>query len=756
VTSIAQLASDNSAQRRYWRAAFAQTSGIDLLLFLYIVVFIRQYLWIVTNNRLAWSLTILLSLAAWSLHLYTKQAEDEKVPARFWLVVVLPLFLFYALRAAFPDTSFDVLDYRLMNAERALRGLPLRADDFFPVRFPFNPAPDMLTGISRHLLGYRLGTILNFLVLTWVAIILDRFLRPYLKAPLLRSFCVLLLLLTEHALFLINNYMVDLLALPLLLESARLTMQMREPSRQQTIRVALMLGASVALKLTNLAFALPIVLVYAYYSAVSRHRATLGLHALLFIAAFAFPLLPYTLYIYWQTGNPVFPLYNKIFHSPFWPTTDYAGVRWGPVVDDPRFANMRWWEVVAWPLLVPFRIEHVAGDLGRHAGRLSIVFIGSVIGLITTRKDRRVWIACSMTVCGALLWSAISGMPRYALYLEFLRGIAAFAVMATVFQTNERRQHTALMLLLAVLTLQSATAVVYGYRFEWGSRVTFFDNPKAYINEATFFFRDYSLEKFLPRRERELISPAGAWLESSALESGIDVALKSDNPALCVYMPEFFSTDTARQKFKQAIQANADRRMFSLSFTENLQIALNHIERAGLKTGLVHQIVVPYYSEHTRIHMALIEVLRDAAASKQQIKITRSDNPLPAEALRAELKWSQQPAETLRQRLKETVYVVVKNVSDFSWPALGRNDGTYRIFLGNHWRDENDHMLVNDDGRSILVHDLAPGQELEVPITITAPAVPGTYVLELDMVQEGATWFTFKGSKTLRTTIRVE
>ena len=36
-----------------------------------------------------------------------------------------------------------------------------------------------------------------------------------------------------------------------------------------------------------------------------------------------------------------------------------------------------------------------------------------------------------------------------------------------------------------------------------------------------------------------------------------------------------------------------------------------------------------------------------------------------------------------------------------------------------------------------------------------APAVPGRYVVEIDVVHEGITWFAGKGSHTLRVSIEV-
>ncbi|MGH9967881.1 MAG: hypothetical protein ACREBG_08650 [Pyrinomonadaceae bacterium] len=736
----------------------------DAVLLLYIAVFVRQYLWIINNNVQAWLLTALLSLLIWFVHLRTKRPAEDRTPLQFWLVVALPLLAIYAMRAAFPDTSFDVLDYRLINAERALRGLPFITGDFFPIRFPFNPAPDMVTGVSRYILGYRLGTIINYLVVLWAGMILNRLIRPYFKSVWLRCLSVLLLLLTEHLLFIISNYMVDLLALPLLLEGTRLAVSNGggRAQNQNTIRIALMLGASVAFKLTNLAFAVPILIVYAYNAIIAGGRPGILRNLVLLVAAFIAPLLPFTLYIYWQTGNPVFPLYNKIFRSPFWPITDLVGVRWGPVVDDPRWAHMKWWEVLLWPVLVPFKLENTAPGLGRHAGRLSVCVIAALVGLIVKMKDRHARSLSFIALGGALLWSAISGMPRYAIFLELTGGVSVL-YLASLFNPREndsdRRRlltRSFQVLIFSVLVAQSAVACIYAYRFEWGSRPSFFEAPKAYKRDSKYFLRDYALWNYLPQRERTLVSPVQVWIESNALESGIEALLNSEAPALCVYMPEYFSTEASRAKFANTLRGLRDNKMYALSFSENLEGSLSNITSAGLGVGRITPVVIPYYSEHTRIHMVLIEVLPPGEGNAgEQIRMTRSGSALPFDAFKAELSWSQPLPKHFRVGLKETVYVKVKNISNSVWPALGRSDGTYRLFLGNHWLDENNTIVVNDDGRSVLVYDLSPGAEIEVPLTITAPATPGNYVLEVDMLQEGVTWFGLKGSKSLREKITV-
>jgi hypothetical protein len=102
-----------------------------------------------------------------------------------------------------------------------------------------------------------------------------------------------------------------------------------------------------------------------------------------------------------------------------------------------------------------------------------------------------------------------------------------------------------------------------------------------------------------------------------------------------------------------------------------------------------------------------------------------------------------------------TVRIKVRNIGDSVWPAVGQDDGRYQVRLGNHWLDANNLLVVLDDGRTALPHDLEPGREIELPLTITAPDRPGEYILEIDMVQEYIAWFEEAGSETLRINVSV-
>jgi hypothetical protein len=133
----------------------------------------------------------------------------------------------------------------------------------------------------------------------------------------------------------------------------------------------------------------------------------------------------------------------------------------------------------------------------------------------------------------------------------------------------------------------------------------------------------------------------------------------------------------------------------------------------------------------------------------------RAYAPLPASGFRAEMRLEAAPA-MFRTKEKASIRVVVKNASDAVWLARERGGSPLQLSLGNHWLDAEGNTVINDDGRGALTRDLRPGEEAEVSFTVNAPPVAGDYLLEIDVLQEGVSWFGLKGSKTLRVPVKVE
>lgn len=781
----------------------------DALLFVYFAVFARQYLWWVAGGAAAWAAAWASAALACYLYVSTKEvleqppftrdrleaASDSRFELRpesnlrsetaskrrligrarpltagaglpFWLLVVAPLAFVYSMRAVFPDVSFDVLNYRLLHAERALGGFVYLPEDFFPTPAPYNPAPDMVTGLARRALGYRLGTVVNLLALVWAGRVADKLLRPYLRGAWLRAAGVLLVVLSEHLLFEINNYMADLLALPLTLEATYLALHAgasedesgatkdERAGRRNLVRVALLLGMSVAFKLTNVAMALPVVLYCAYRAVLrGRHGArSLALATLHTSLAFAAPLLPFSVYLYRLTGSPVFPVFNGVFKSAYWPPDNVWDPRWGP-------SGVR--EGLLWPVLCAFHPGRLS-ELSVYTGRISVGFVAALAGLLWPRGDARLRALCFITALGCLLWSASTGYVRYAFPVEVLSGVVVLAHASAFARRGgpRARWHTArASLLWLALAAQAAFACVYVSRNEWAGRPTFFTRPDAYALEAAYLLRDYSLKDFLPAAERARFDGVGVWVGSGAKAAGLEVLLNGRAPVLGVRTPQFFVNRRGREEFERALERVGGRRMFSLAFAEDEAEARAALRSRGLAAGSTVPLRIPFHSPHTQIGVVLFEVARagtDRAGGTGPPPAGVDSSTLPDGAYDAEISASHQPA-VMRAGAAEVLRLAVRNAGTGAWPSRVREGWKYVVTVGDRWLDADGVAVVNDtDGRAALPRDLAPGDAAEVTLSVNAPRSAGLYVLEIDLVHEGVTWFQERGSKTLRWQVRVE
>jgi hypothetical protein len=197
--------------------------------------------------------------------------------------------------------------------------------------------------------------------------------------------------------------------------------------------------------------------------------------------------------------------------------------------------------------------------------------------------------------------------------------------------------------------------------------------------------------------------------------------------------------------------------MYSLVFTDDLNLAVESIKKRGLGTGNITPIELRFFSNYLRLPLSLIEVLpRTKKTPEEQLRDLTVNPILPDDDYLAHLSSTQQ-FSVLRPGEKVSLTVRVKNASESIWIAKGDPEGRHPITLRNRWLDAASENVLNEtDGGVILSRNLLPGEEVDLPITITAPSQAGNYVLDFDMVQEQVCWFHQKGSQTLRFNIRVE
>jgi hypothetical protein len=585
------------------RPFLARVEGADALISLYAAVIVRQCLcWVPLPNPVAWILSGLAAAAVRWAYVVTRVETRTPASLAFWILVALPLTFVFCLRVTFPDVSFDVLNYRIFHGARGLGGFLYRPGDFFPTPAPYNTAPDMAMGIMRLVFGYRFGTLINLFSLLWAARIVDRLLRPRLTNAWLRAGAVLLIFTAEHLFFEINTYMIDLLAVPLLLEAARLSLaEIALENRTAVLtRVAFLLGLSVAFQLINVVIAFPIALLCvwrfffetrALFPAKETARVTL-----FSLAAFLLPILPFTIYLYLEMGSPVFPLLNGVFKSPYWPPNSGWDQRWGP---------FGCWEVLIWPVKMFFNPERLS-ELLVYSGRMSLGFIACFVAWIVGWRDAQLRRLTFLTLAGLLLWSLGTGYIRYALVLELLAGVVLITLAV---QAMKRPRLMAIAaLIFCSLGVQALLACKFTGKTEWSGRATFFEYPNAWKREAHYLFRDRSLRSFSPKIDRTRFAQVEVWIESSIKTATLEILLNDKAPVIGLRSYESFASPEARRRFVAAIEQAAGKRMFTLCSAEDLNDAIQTIEKRGLIAGVQTRLEFPFYSPDYRLGLVMIEV----------------------------------------------------------------------------------------------------------------------------------------------------
>src|SRR4051812_36531418 len=438
----------------------------DLLLSIYIAAILREFFWVIDGQWLAWTLTTLLTIVIILIHATLREpqkiAQDGSQYKNFGLVLLVcaPLAIIYLLRFPFPDTNYDVLNYHLVNMEHGLRGWPFIAGDFLPTTMPINPTSDIVTGITRYALGYRLGTIINLGAMAWTASLAFNAFKNHIPRLHFRLLAAAYVISTEFILYLLSTYQVDLLALPLLLEASLLAINYEHKTRKNyaLIHIGLFLGIALAFKLSNLAFILPIGLLALYQAYWHGNSKTLLSGVLPALAVLIFPAAPYLLYMWHETGNPTFPFLNRFFHSPLW-----GNAR----LDDPFHGPKSFVEIVLWPFWVYFNPERgsefVGGD-SAYTGRIALGFIFALVSLLAPGLKPEIRKLGYIGAASTILWSVSSGNLRYGIFLEVVGGIVTLSVIAAILRTipkdqGQRQviQRTALFSSFAILFLLQIT-----------------------------------------------------------------------------------------------------------------------------------------------------------------------------------------------------------------------------------------------------------------------------------------------------------
>lgn len=138
------------------------------------------------------------------------------------------------------------------------------------------------------------------------------------------------------------------------------------------------------------------------------------------------------------------------------------------------------------------------------------------------------------------------------------------------------------------------------------------------------------------------------------------------------------------------------------------------------------------------------------------VRLTEEDvtarHALPDRAFKVSLSVTRAPA-VMAAYSRFPIDVEVTNHSDVALRA--DIVPTRRVCVANHWLHADGSTERHDDGRAPLPMTIEPGATVPVSLEVSAPATPGPFLLEVDLVQEAVAWFAQKGSATGRIGVTV-
>jgi SAM-dependent methyltransferase len=152
----------------------------------------------------------------------------------------------------------------------------------------------------------------------------------------------------------------------------------------------------------------------------------------------------------------------------------------------------------------------------------------------------------------------------------------------------------------------------------------------------------------------------------------------------------------------------------------------------------------------------LVKSLRPGGLFVFQLPVSRTEAlrgpvPMPEPAYRAAVLFARPLPGKIEASSSFRMSVEIVNLANTTW-SMADFGG---IRAGNHWLDAGAGMVIQDDGRASLPALMRPGERCRIELEVRAPAHPGQYILELDVVHEGISWFADRGSRTARAPVTV-
>ena len=489
----------------------------------------------------------------------------DKLDIIFYIILAMILIA----KIAVPDMAFDTLNYHLYLQERLFSNNA--TFNFFPARwintYSF-PLADRIHFFFRNIFGYRLGIIANILFMIVIYYQVKEILSYFVKDKKMIPYISAFILITEQLLSNMVTYYVDLLAIPFILEIIIIILNNKKVNNLTSYIVLFLSGIIISMKISNAFLLIPLAIIY-----IIKYRKDINWKTIVFGLLIAvFPLLVYSINNYLQTGNPVFPFYNSIFHSKYLLDENWIETFYGPKSFKER---------LLWPLYI-IRYPRRSYDSYYYYGRISFGYLIALIYLLLDlykmifKKEKLNNISKFniLFILLCLIWSNfMMGYIRYALVLEVLSGIIMVIVANEVLK--DKKWYAIPICIISISGFIYTSSCAMGdmlntsVEFSWRRPINIVKMNENDINNVkNIFSRNSNYNKYI-----ENIDCLGI----VDYNSGYAALLSDEKPIIGIN--ESYISEYGEKEFNKI--ANKCKNIYTISTDATYDRTINYMEQVG-------------------------------------------------------------------------------------------------------------------------------------------------------------------------------
>lgn len=492
-------------------------------------------------------------------------------------------------RFVIPDIAYDDINYHLIAGLRGWQGSLVAKYEFYPlVLRSFFPGLEMLNEVGRNLLGYRLGTLTQLFFYWGTFILLIKSIKKLeysTGSRVIDAIIITASFLSMEALFQLGTYYVDVINAFFFTLFVYVFIRFLIDKKSVWIYTSsTIMGLLILFKYTNYVFIIPyfILLLVLYKQKTIDSRILIFQYLIIGVIS-----IPWFVITYGHTGNPLFPYFNSIFKSPYFPPTSFAFDQ-GPQSMVDR---------IIYPALMmtgSAKLTHsIIPDY-----RLIFYFISSFLSLLVLQKMKEPINALRLLIILFLLtfiiWMNVFGYSRYVIGLEYLGGIILIGCLGLV---HERNRITGLVfsLLCAIFLLYQVVVTGAGsIKYDMSWRPNFAHNGNTYLTEINNLFVN---EYYYPNRDEidfflSCGSPDTGYIVPSNLNDLPIVNFSDNNWGFTPYLRKAISTYIEKYGYKERYRFVAVIKESGMD--SNLEKCKATFSKIDIDMGSLQRLNIPF------------------------------------------------------------------------------------------------------------------------------------------------------------------